>query len=68
LNSQPLEEQSVLLTTEPSLQLKDLSFLKKIYYVYGVLPACALECHKRAAGQQQISLEMAVSHHAVAGT
>jgi hypothetical protein len=35
LNSGPLEEQSVLLTVEPSLQLRnELVFFFKIYFIY----------------------------------
>ena len=50
LNSGPLEEQPVLLTTEPSFQAKTLTlqvfcfvlfrFLFLTYYVYIVLPVC----------------------------
>jgi hypothetical protein len=60
LNSGPLEEQSVLLTTESSLQhhpspvfvcLKNI--FKLIYFIYmNVLPTCMCVCHMHAGCPQ----------------
>jgi len=52
LNSGPLEKQTVLLTSEPSLQpLDDYFFLKHLfimYISYSFLPACMPAGQKRA--------------------
>jgi hypothetical protein len=62
LNSGPLEEQSVLLTTEPSLQ--PLYFLKMyLFYVYE--HTVAVFRHTRRV--YWIPLQMVVSHRVAAG-
>jgi hypothetical protein len=61
----PLEEQSVLLTAEPSLQpplLISQSINQLIKYEYAV----AVFRHMRR--EQQISLQMFLSHHVVVGS
>ena len=61
LNSGPMEEQAMLLTSEPSLQpLAKIFFLRFIYYLYNFLPP-------HARGGCQIFLQMVCSHHVVAG-
>jgi hypothetical protein len=57
LNSGPLEEQSLLLTAEPSLQSKDL------FYVYEYIDAILSHIRR----EHQIPLQMVVSHHVVDG-
>jgi hypothetical protein len=67
LNSGPLEEQSVLLTAEPSLQLIVLFsffFFKDIFIIISKNTEAVFRCTKRGC---QISLQMVVSHHVVAG-
>jgi hypothetical protein len=60
LNSGSLDEQSVLLTTEPFFQPQLFLFLSFIYYLY-----VAVFRHTRRG--HQIPLQMVVSHLVVAG-
>ena len=63
LNSGPLEKQSMLLTSEPSLQPP--KFFK--IYLYTVYTVFCLHVRLQARRGHQISLQMVVSHHVVAG-
>jgi hypothetical protein len=68
-NPRLLEEQQVLLTAEPSLQPHILVLLKKflkIIYLFNVYEyTVAVFRHTRRG--HQISLQMVVSHHVIAG-
>jgi hypothetical protein len=63
LNSGPLEEQSVLLTTEPSLQ-PQLTFFKDLCIIMSKYTVSIFRHTRRGC---QILLRMVVNHHMVAG-
>ena len=63
LNSGPLEVQSVLLTTEPSLQPLYLPFKMYLFHLYEYTVAV----FRRTRRGRQVPLQMVISHHVVAG-
>jgi hypothetical protein len=71
LNSGPLEEQTVLLTTESSLQPREFFykrfFFKDLFIYLFIICKYTVAVFRRTRRGHQISLRVVVSHHVVAG-